>query len=228
VTQPSGEEYYAWLPLVQRSEPPPSGWIVIKSEDFEGPFPNGWEVKDTWTTNGEFHWGKRACRPYTGNYSGWAVGGGDGAGLSCGASYPTYVLGWMTYGPFSLADASAAELTFQLWLNSEQGYDRVCRMASIDGNLFHGTCTSGNSSGWIGRTLDLTDVPTLGDLTGQSNVWITLIFESDETITYSEGGYADDIVLRKYVGARAQTPETGVPAAPATVREEELAIRLNP
>jgi hypothetical protein len=228
VTQPSAEDYYVYLPLVRRSEPPPSGWMVIKSEDFEGPFPNDWEVKDTVTTSGEHYWGKRDCRPYAGSYSGWAVGGGDGAGLSCGANYPTYVLGWMIYGPFSLADATAAEFTYQLWLNSELDWDKVGRGASIDGDNFYGMSTSGNTGGWVDKTLDLTAVPTLGDLTGQSNVWVALIFESDETIVYPEGGYVDDILLQKYVGARSARQEEGVPAAPATMHEEVLQIRLNP
>ena len=35
---------------------------------------------------------------------------------------------WMIYGPFSLADASSAELTFKLRLNSENDYDGLCRL----------------------------------------------------------------------------------------------------
>jgi hypothetical protein len=73
----------------------------------------------------------------------------------------------MIYGPFSLVNATAAELDFKLWINSELSYDGVCRMASIDGSSFSGTCTTGNSSGWIDKTLDLTNVYSLGDLRGQ-------------------------------------------------------------
>jgi hypothetical protein len=45
--------------------------------------------------------------------------------------------------------------------------------------------------------LDLTAVPTLGDLTGQNQVWVALVFESDFSNTHAEGAYVDNILLRK-------------------------------
>ena len=205
-----------------------SGWTTIKAETFEGPFPNDWDVGDTNASGGDYYWGKRTCRTYAGSYSGWAVGGGDGASRACGSEYPTYVVGWMVYGPFSLADATAADLTFQLWLNTELGYDKVLRAASVDGNDFYGYSTSGTTEGWIAKTLDLAAVPTLGDLTGRSNVWIALVFISDSTITRAEGAYVDNIVLRKYVGSGLATVERESEALPATVREEVMQLRLVP
>jgi len=143
-------------------------------------------------------WGKRDCRPFAGNYSGWGIGGGSsGSSLSCGSSYPNNVDTWMVYGPFSLADATAADLSFQLWLNSESGYDEVCRYASIDNVDYYGSCTSGNSGGWIDRVLDLGSVYTLGSLIGQPAVWVALEFYSDGMINYPEGGHVDNILLRK-------------------------------
>jgi len=47
--------------------------------------------------------------------------------------------------------------------------------------------------------LDLTDVPTLGNLMGQTQVWIAMVFLSDFSNNYPEGAYVDDIVLRKHV-----------------------------
>jgi hypothetical protein len=174
-----------------------SGWTVIMSEDFEGAFPGSWAVFDNdGATNGEYHWAKSDCQAYAGSYGGWAVGGGsDGSSLSCGSNYPSNASSWMVYGPFSLADATAADLSFKLWINAESADDYVARTASINGVNFYGSYTSG----WIDRTLDLTNVPTLGDLTGQANVWIALVFVSDGSVTYSEGAYVDDIVLRKDV-----------------------------
>ncbi len=103
----------------------------------------------------------------------------------------------MVYGPFSLVGAMAAELNFRLWLNSELNFDFVCRMASVNGTNFYGACMSGSSGAWIDRTLDLSNVYTLGNLLGQPNVWIALIFASDSSVTRPEGGYVDNIVLRK-------------------------------
>ena len=125
----------------------------------------------------------------------------------------------MVYGPFSLADATAAELTFKLWLNSELGYDGLCRLASVNGTDFYGTCTSGNTAGWVDKGLDLSNVPDLGNLIGRPNVWIAIAFSSDLDTTRAEGAYVDNILLRKFLpGGTATTPQLEV-ASPATTTE---------
>lgn len=200
-----------YLPAVFNSIP---NWETLVNTTFEGDFPGPWAVFDNdATTHGEYFWASRNCRPYAGTNSAWAVGGGvNGNGLSCGSNYPDYMDSWMQYGPFSLVNATAAELVFKLWSNNESDYDGVCRMASIDGINFYGICTSGNSAGWIDRTLDLTTVYTLGDLRGHSQVWVALVFTSDSLINYPEGAYVDNIVLRRCMttsctGSIANQPE---------------------
>lgn len=185
--------------LTPTPTPVPGGYSTIVSADFEGTFPSPWVTFDNnGGSFGEYYWGKRNCRPYTGSYSGWAVGGGaNGSGLGCGSNYPDNAEAWMVYGPFSLASATAADLKYKLWLNSEPTYDGVCRLASIDGTNFYGLCTTGNSSGWIDRVLDFTSVPTLGNVTGQPNVWVAIIFASDADTNFAEGAYVDEVALRK-------------------------------
>ncbi len=186
-----------YLPLVLKSGET-SGWVTILSEGFEGTFPGEWWVYDAdGTTNGEYYWGKRACRPYAGSYSGWGVGAGlNGALLGCGSYYPNYVYSWMQYGPFSLVDATAAELRFKLWLNTPGYPDRLSYYASIDGNYFYGYY-SNPTGGWVERVMDLSNVYTLGNLLGQPNVWIAFRFYSDASTNAAEGAYLDDILLRK-------------------------------
>jgi len=96
----------------------------------------------------------------------------------------------MVYGPFDLSDAQDAELNFYFWLESEPGYDYFRYMASANGTIFSGYEVSGDSGGWLSRSLDLS--PWLGD----PSVWIAFISESDGSYNY-EGAYVDDIVLRK-------------------------------
>jgi len=177
----------------------PPGWLTIASQNFEGTFPGAWVVwDDNGTSYGEYTWGKRTCRPYAGSYSGWGVGGGaQGAALSCGSNYPHNADGWMVYGPFDLRDVIAAELRFKLWLYTESDNDYVFRGASVDGVNFYGYATSGNTQGWVDKSLDLANVPTLGNLLGRSQVWVALVFSSNGSTAYAEGGYADDIVLRQ-------------------------------
>ena len=189
----------SWSATQSATVNPASSWTTIISTDFEGAWPGAWAVSDNSSADGgQYYWGKRNCRAYAGSYSGWGVGGGaQGSGRGCSANYPNNVSSWMLYGPFSLTNTTAADLRFKLWLKTEQDYDEVCRFASIDGANFWGSCTSGDSAGWIDRILDLTNVYTLGNLLGQPNVWIALVFYSDTSTTYAEGGYVDNIVLRK-------------------------------
>jgi hypothetical protein len=187
----------AYLPMVIRAEPAPVGWQTLVNTTFEGDFPGGWDVFD----NGEFpevyYWASRPCRAYQGSNSGWAVGGGaNGSSLNCGSNYPNYAESWMVYGPFSLENTTAARLDYKLWLNSEEGYDGVCRLASTDGVNFTGFCTSGYTNAWVDRTLDLADIGGT-DLRGQPQVWVAIWFTSDFMIYFSEGAYVDNVVLRR-------------------------------
>ena len=134
----------------------------------------------------------------------------------------------MVYGPFSLVGATAAELNFRLWLNSGLNFDFVCRMASVNGTNFYGACTSGSTGAWIDRTLDLSSVPTLGNLLGQLDVWIALIFASDGSVTRSEGGYVDNIVLRKCTSGTCTGLNVPTPALEPGQIVEFQAARTRP
>ncbi|MFN2271354.1 MAG: C1 family peptidase [Anaerolineae bacterium] len=189
-----------YLPLVAYSEasPSPGGWVTIVSEDFEGgTFPgSSWQVFDGNSESGLYYWGRRSCRASDGSYSGWSVGAGDTT-WSCGSDYRPDVYAWMIYGPFSLADASAAELSFDWWSETEVDWDTFFWGASADGSSFSGYSVSGGWAYWTeGEVLDL------GGLAGDDSVWIAFGFKSDYNINY-EGSFVDNIVLRKYVDGAA-------------------------
>ena len=175
-------------------------WVTIFSDDFEGTFPGEWTVFDNnGSVSGEYYWNKRNCRAHEGSYSAWAVGGGaDGSGLTCGNNYPIEVDSWMVYGPFSLTNANASELHFSYWLNTEEYYDTIFVGAALDGQDFYGEVFSGISN-WSDHVFNLTDVYMLGDLSGESQVWVAFNFFSDETVVSNEGAYLDNVLLRKYV-----------------------------
>jgi len=175
-----------------------SGWTTVMSEDFEGTFPQpGWRVS---SESGWTHlWGKRDCRAHGGSYSAWAHGGGSsGSQLPCGANYPPNLKTWLTYGPFSLENATAAELTFWFYSNTAPAHDQIQWTASIDGFNFYGYGGVDFSNGWKESTFDLSNVPVLGNLVGRRNVWIAFIFSSDSSQAL-EGVYVDDVVLRVQV-----------------------------
>ncbi|MBN1483351.1 MAG: carboxypeptidase regulatory-like domain-containing protein [Chloroflexia bacterium] len=189
-------------PTPSPSPTPQADWRTIVYEDFEGNFPGDWTL-----LGGSYSWGKRDCRVYAGTHSGWAVGGGiEGGDLPCGSHYPNGVVSWMLYGPFSLADASAAEMTFQHWRQIEdEPSDYACWLASVDGQYFYGYCPSGHTD-WAEGRLDLADVPVLGNLLGRPQVWVGFYFVSDAQDNSPEGFYLDDILLRKYVGPLEAVP----------------------
>jgi hypothetical protein len=107
---------------------------------------------------------------------------------------------WMIFGPFDLSDAQDATLTFSYFNKSEANYDYFKWMASTDGTNFSGYQTSGDSQGWQYKTFDLTNVPNIGNTTGDSQVWIAFIFTSDGS-NADLGAFVDDVVIEKEVGA---------------------------
>ena len=181
----------------------PAGWVTVLYEGFEGDFPGAWQVYDANLSNGEHTWAKRSCRAEAGSFSGWAVGGGrDGANVPCGSEYPNSASSVMAYGPFSLAGAAEAWLSFKLWMNVETWYDRLWLEFSTDGVSWSGDWASFPTGGWIESAVDLL---SLG-LVGQERVWLRFRFASDGSIVQSEGIYLDDILLQKCSGACLPVP----------------------
>jgi len=172
-----------------------AGWQNIITEDFEGDFPASWNIMSGDT---EAYWDKEDHERHGGSYSAFCAKGGA-AGVDAPDNYPNNMSTWMIHGPFTLADASDAELTFWYWLDTQMDHDYLKWMASIDGETYYGRNHSGNSQGWVSRSFDLTDVYTLGNLCGEPEVWIAFAFTSDESIT-DKGAFIDDVVLRKYEG----------------------------
>jgi len=178
---------------------------TIFKDKFKGAFPGSWSVFDgNGPTGGEVFWGKTGKKYKSPSKSVWcAKGGADG--VKPGQDYPNDMDSWMVYGPFDLSDANYAEVTLNKWLKSELNYDFLGRLACIDPPCtdpadYYGYWSSGNwagAFGWIKRKLDLTDVPTLGDITGQSQVWFALVFESDFIVTW-KGAYVDDVTISKF------------------------------
>lgn len=206
----------------------PSGWTVLVNTDFEGEFPGPWTAYDeNRGTDGEYFWGKRNCRAAAGSFSGWGVGAGaNGTGLSCGSNYPNNARSSMDYGPFSLEGTSAAELRYRVWQLTELNYDKVCHYASVDNYQWYGTCWSGNSNGWVERVFDLSNVYQLGSLLGRPQVWVKLRFYSDYSVTYPEGAYIDNVVLRRCPQGATCPTSTGTAAPSASNEIMELPAML--
>jgi subtilisin family serine protease len=169
---------------------------TIKMETFEAGFPNDW------TLYGAPTWASTNSKAYEGTSSGYCVG----SSVNPPGPYPNSADSWMVYGPFNLADATQAQLNLMAWVKTQVTYDKLWILASTDDYHYYGRSFSGDwqsvntgSGGWMNISLDLNHVPGLGDLCGQSTVYIAIIFTSDSS-TGSEGAYVDNIRLEKITG----------------------------
>jgi len=169
---------------------PPEAWQWICSESFEGGFP-----ATNWTLYGTPTWDDTNYAALAGSWSGWCAA----SGVSPSSGYPNNMDAWMIYGPFSLAGATNAQVNFWYKNVSEADHDYLQWMASTDGINFYGTQTSGSQSTWTTAAFDLTSVPVLGNLCGQSQVWFALRFVSDGSGSGLPGAYVDEIVIQKDV-----------------------------
>lgn len=194
--QTTSSNRQVYLPLVIQSSQ--DQWNTILYEGFEGAFPGNWGVYDY--SGLGFEWKDRSCTSSAGGWSGWAMGGGTGGlALSCDSNYVNNALTWMYIGTFDLSDAMQAELNFDLWLNTEAGYDSLSWGVFDYGESIYMVSQSGNTNGWVNKTLDLSNVDGQNFL-GKSQISIAFLFRSDESVTYPVGAIIDEIVLRKCVG----------------------------
>jgi len=199
-------DHQVFLPAILRINNSVGQWDTMLYEGFESIFPGNWVIYDLGNDGAGigYQWKDRNCLSSAGYWSGWAIGGGaNGGTLSCGSDYPNNATTWMVYGPLNLSDATSAELLFDLWLNTEEGYDFIRWGASDNGYSFTMESEDGNTYGWVPRSLNLADVNGTSYL-GKPEVWIAFLFTSDGSVTYPNGAVIDEVLLRKCVGGICQ------------------------
>ncbi len=250
----------AWITGTDDFEYETIGWHRSGGTSHIGPLPPGVEF-------GIYLWGLSTCRAYSGQQSAWAYGGGDdGDLLPCGAPYPDeYSLGTMLNRtmPIDLEYVAKGEYSAKVWTNLPPG-DEVClKVSLLDSEMssdcdygasgYYGVCRTGVTNGWEDLKLDLSNVPTLGSVLGQSRVCMAITFHAEEGDSRPEGAYVDDVSTRlcpqgltEYCAAPSATtvrldtppPATEVPATmtisigniggyPKAVGETALAVETN-
>ena len=164
------------------------GPVTVFSETFEGSFPGA-----SWTLSGDPTWNITDYDKHGGSFSAWC----GGSTLDPSVGYTDNMSASMVYGPFSLADATSAGVSFWYKNLSEANFDNFGWYASVNGTDFYGSSVSGDQNTWRNQKFDLASVPTLGDLRGQPQVWIAFIFTSDISNSGYTGAYVDDIIISK-------------------------------
>ncbi len=229
-----------YLPVVLRggSSSPRNAWITQFSDGFDsdtiGWSHYSWGFKEGDPPPGGFgtyYWDVSECRVYSGKQSAWAYGGGaDGELLPCGAPYPdAYTLGTIMYQsmPINLKYVAKGTYSAKTWTNLAPD-DEVClKVAVIEGESckneygfpigdYHGVCRTGTTNGWEDLTLDLSNVPTLGNVLGQERVCVQVTFKADIGDSRPEGAYVDDVNMRICPQGLTDLCPGSVGTAPAT------------
>ena len=155
---------------------------TLFSDDFESGFP-GTAWTRTYVDDGPF-WEAWTCWANSGTHSVGCAAGGTSA-ISCGETYPNNLVNWMRFGPVDLSDPDYASGTLECFLNlrCEEMVGDVVKDyfyigASLDGTDFEGYIYAGVGAQVI--SMDLTAMPTSGNLLDQSNVWFAFAFNSAE------------------------------------------------
>lgn len=189
---------------------PPAPWkdtTTLFSEDFEGAFPgDDWSL---YSASSQIDWGVWDC--WSGTTSSHSAGcaAGGSAAISCGDYYLDDMQTWMVAGPFDLSDSTitGGALSCILNLASEPTTDYCLIGVSTDMLTFYGLRYSLSV---VAETIeiDLSDVPgDLGDVIGESQVWIGFLFVSDSSITVYNGAQIDDVLLTVETAAANVAPE---------------------
>lgn len=195
------------MPSTFRTTPTSGTWVTLTSENFEGSFPqDGWtRLDNSIYDGGVYEIGKRTCAVYNGSYSGWMIGGGaQGSALPCGSNYLDGHDSWFVYGPFSTLGATAAQLDYYFYANTELNYDFLRVLvtdyndgyydpADWNGNEYTGSYT------WQSGTLDL-DLPLCQGGTasclGRPNMYVAFNFYSDPLMVHVlYGALIDNVQL---------------------------------
>lgn len=167
----------------------------IKSETFEGAFPNSnWTLYDFSSDGYNRLWDDANSRSHNGCWAGWPANGGVNAiDPMLNPVYPPNMDSWMVYGPFDLSDAATAEIVFWLWRQMQAFYDYLYVGISDNGANYLGYFYYGNNSqvyNWAQYSV------SMDDYAGDSSVWVAWKFYSNSSVQY-EGPWVDDIVIRK-------------------------------
>ena len=155
-----------------------------------------------WTVSGDPTWAITTYRAAAGTHSSYCAG----SAIAAPGPYANNMVAGRVAGPFDLSAVTSATFQYKMYFKTERDADWVWARVSIDGVNFKGWGESGDSQGWADRSRDLTAVPVLGNVCGQSQVWIAFYFESNPTVTY-EGAYVDEVTVL------ASSPPTPTPGA---------------
>jgi len=198
------------------SDGPHAMVALPKTEDYEGPWPNDWQLLATEAK----YWGPNECLAYGGSYDGWPARF-DGSGYpshtnppacTIPSGYPLNFESVMVYGPFSTVGATSGAVDFKALIDTELGWDWAGVIAKTGSDCtdfpgtYNGPIRSGDWGGWVDWSEELADFTGVGNLLGQANVCIAFLFWSDVIISDYPGFFLDNIEISIDTGPPVPIP----------------------
>ncbi len=155
---------------------------VVFADTFEADLPGLWQQR------GSPAWARSTGRKFSGTSSAkcTAVRGSESS---------------LVIGPFSLAGAAAAQVTFAYFMKAT--FCTLFVKASTDGSTFSNSVEYAWDTPWGDWDTSGIDLASFGSasLLGQSQVWLAFVFTGrDSWLAGGEGVYLDDVRIEKYAG----------------------------
>ena len=196
----------AWTPLSSlphASRPPVTAHagapVTIFSDGFEGDL-------SAWSVTGTPTWAAYQYGAASGQWAAYCAG----STIAPPGPYANNMDAWLDAGPFDLSALQSGTFAYKLKYITQAEKDWVIVSVSVDGQSYYGYKYFGTSNGWVSDSIDLTNVPTLGNVCGKSQVRIAFHFVSDPSIVY-EGAYVDEVsVTGVGSGGGGQQQESGL------------------
>ena len=171
-------------------------WELLVNDNFEGTFPitSTCTVWDFSADGFDREWGKDTVRATSPTYSIWPARDGANGMDPAMNNYPTNLDSWLKCGPYSFSNAQRLMVRYTRWLDIpdlDEG-DFQFIGASTDGNYFNGVLWYGVQQSWVDQTA------WLQGYEGQPQVWIALVFRSDNDGATGKGAWIDDFKIWRY------------------------------
>lgn len=173
-------------------------WELLVNDNFEGAFPNtsACTLWDFSNDGFDRYWGLDSTRYYTatgGTRSIWPARGGANGVDPATNNYPKNLNSWLICGPYDFTNAQRLMVRFQRWVDiPDADGDSLFFGASTDSFTFHGASWRGVGQYWVEETL------WFNQYEGQPQVWVALVFDSDNDDVTGKGAWIDDLKVWRY------------------------------
>jgi len=200
----------------------PTGQTIVAAsvdafyDGFEGASP-------PWQMEGNPTWGYTTYRAAAGTWSAYCAR----SAIAPPGPYANNMQAWIETGPIDLSTATEAALEYKFYLNCEAGFDGLVVGVSLNGTDYYAVDAGYTGAwDWTTKNADLTAVPTLGNVCGQSTVYVAFLFESDES-GVGEGAYVDEVRVSKTqvtptAAITSLTPNHGLTGATVVIAGSNL------